>query len=52
MVFAGARRKPTTAVSDAPSINAKAEEKAAEKAVKNDAEVKAEKPKKRRKADK
>lgn len=52
MVFAGARKQPTAAISDAPSVNTKAEEKAAEKAVKIDAEVKAEKPKRRRKADK
>lgn len=52
MVFAGALKQPTAAISKVPSINTKAEEKAAEKAVKNDTEVKAEKPKKRRKADK
>ena len=52
MVFAGARKQPTTAISDATSVNSKAEETAAEKAVKIDTDAKAEKPKRRRKADK
>ena len=54
MVFAGAKHidKPIQADTDLASVNTKAEEKATEKAVKIDTEVKAEKPKRRRKADK
>ncbi len=54
MVFAGVKRidKPIQADSDLASVNTKAEEKAAEKAPTIDTEVKAEKPKRRRKADK
>lgn len=52
MVFAGARKQPTAAISNAPSINTKAEEKAAEKAPTIGTEAKAEKPKRKRKADK
>lgn len=54
MVFAGAKRtnKPVQATSDDARVNTKAEDKVAEKAVKIDTEVKAEKPKRRRKADK
>ena len=35
MVFAGARKQPTAAISDAPSVNTKAEEKTAEKLFRN-----------------
>lgn len=51
MVFSGARRQPTRTISDGAKVNTKAKAKAAENGSVN-AENKAEKPKRRRKADK